>query len=713
MTAKAAAGTARRLVAALVTILAARAAAGSTAGSDQPPLRRKTPLLSRKDFQIRTPGFFDCTGPNFPPVWDEYFALVTSWEESMMANGAYMVHNDLFTLPDDLHDLSEKVAQMSHDLLETWFHLVMQAGGSGFDRVLRRRAPESDLEGVCYYGMAQCLWVRAFILEQQGKIDEAMLELGTAMALIGQDFRADYLDSTRWPVRGLEIYLSLQRKRLTKAPLGARVVNAPGELKVESFRPVTDFYAAAPDAKARPEHMNQVNVAAFGTHAALLSEPVSMLRGSLSDINVVAYWYISSCRRQDPMHHYHCWLNCMLLGDCVFKDYPDDLARRLLQLVDYSAEGVGDPAELGAEASMAGLLDLATQLWDTNVFLRRCNLIICTIPLVCSLLRSATPLPLLGYFAMWSFLNPMVPGIGEFTMMHFAEMGKNTHQNAFAFSNSLLADLGAAQTALRLPVVRPFGLYALRGHARFPNPFAMIDDNAGNLQNNVVIPRSWLAMETSFLFALAAFVDATLPTFPLNFTWVRGAAGRGANWENINMANFMPPATGEGLGALLKKDENIFLDSKRMLLYRAALFLPQAPNMLSFYELHSMHLPMFVPGWDWLFRLYRQQRWAKLGLRFRPPGQDRLMKPPLCDHNLLTEQAGNNTFASWIMLYDRHFEAGLPGVRPFESFPALLDGLLFTDFDKLREKMRQHNEATFAPTLAWYRTAALHLLGNA
>jgi len=233
--------------------------------------------------------------------------------------------------------------------------------------------------------------------------------------------------------------------------------------------------------------------------------------------------------------------------------------------------------------------------------------------------------------------------------MGLAEMTRNSGQNVFAVHCELLTELAAYQLGVQVPTVRPFGLYAYLGRTRdlFPNPFAAIDVNTGSFNSTVLVPRSWLAMETSFLHALRAFVEAVTPPFPLNFTVVRSYAN--SNSGDVNIA-VQPPPQGERLGELLNHDENVFVESNRVLQYRCGLFLPQLPNMLSFYEFHSMHLPLFIPGRDWLYRLFQQRRGIPASGNYVSTGVQRPMRPPLFNADIWST---HDTLAHWIFLYDR------------------------------------------------------------
>eukprot|EP00928_Gymnodinium_smaydae_P031318 TRINITY_DN23021_c0_g1_i1.p1 TRINITY_DN23021_c0_g1~~TRINITY_DN23021_c0_g1_i1.p1 ORF type:complete len:683 (-),score=75.32 TRINITY_DN23021_c0_g1_i1:231-2279(-) len=676
-------------------------------GRVSPALRWET--LPRHAFRVVTPSFLDCVGPSFSPIWDEYHTLSLEWAAYYRRHAV----NGQFFISPEKRDLVDRLALMTHSLITEWLPIVEAERGGGLDKVIHGIHPASSLRGVCYYGLIQCLWHRAqFIfltsdLQQPDGIrpNEALSELLSAMQLLGTDFRADYLASSRWPAESLEIHLSLQQQRLVMIPADQRPT-APPALGLDAKVPRDNFFTLG-DAESRLMSGDLV-VSAFGSHAALVSEPVTMVRLAFPEWKIRVNWFLRACRFRDPLHHYHCRLNCALLGECSFGG-REESDRHLLTLTDFAAEGVGEADEMPGDPTIPGLLAAARALWEGQPMLQQSSLIICTLPLVCTLLRAATPLPILGYFAMWAFLNPL-PGIGEWGMMHFAEMGMNSDQNAFAFSNSLLADLSAHQTGNRFPVVRPYGLYAYQFPAAgLPrNPFAQFDENTGRQHMNVVVPRSWLTMETSFLHMLLHFVEGVQPAFPLNFTVARSATSRSTAHPDIA---FTPPPEGERLADILARDENVFLDSRQMLLYRAAMFLPQAPNMLSFYEMHSMHLPMFIPRWDWLFRLYEQHRYAKPSFvdRSRDASASSFMQPPLCNHFIWTKDAGD-AFKQFMMLYDTHFEAKLPGVRTFESFPSLLDGLLFTDFGALRESMRAHNEESFKPAIRWYRSAILHLM---
>merc|ERR1712176_1203270 len=151
--------------------------------------------------------------------------------------------------------------------------------------------------------------------------------------------------------------------------------------------------------------------------------------------------------------------------------------------------------------------------------------------------------------------------------MHFAEMARDTSLNAFAVFNTLISDAASHQIGIRLPAVRPFGLYNFghRANSMFPNPFANLLSTVGSYNQSVLVPRSWLHMETSFLQALSHFVDAVEPTYPLNFTVVRSS-----KHGDINVAVNEHPRDARRLSDILKGPENVFIESSNVLLFRAA-----------------------------------------------------------------------------------------------------------------------------------------------
>merc|ERR1712110_1245281 len=150
----------------------------------------------------------------------------------------------------------------------------------------------------------------------------------------------------------------------------------------------------------------------------------------------------------------------------------------------------------------------------------------------------------------------------------------------------------------------------------------------------------------------------------LKWTVVRSSNPWGTN--DVNVA--VDPGAGEPLSDILAKDENVFIDPYHMRRFRAAVFLPHFPQQLTFYELHSMHLPIFIPGCAWLYRLYHQRSWALFydsKGRKAGGGRGHLMKPPLLNENALLF---DDTFAHWVVLYERRYALDLPGVHTFSSF---------------------------------------------
>merc|ERR1712187_505802 len=194
-------------------------------------------------------------------------------------------------------------------------------------------------------------------------------------------------------------------------------------------------------------------------------------------------------------------------------------------------------------------------------------------------------------------------------------------------------------------------------------------------------------METSFLQALSHFVDAVEPTYPLNFTVVRSS-----KHGDINVAVNEHPRDARRLSDILRGPENVFIESSNVLLFRAALYLPQQAYTMSLFEMHTMHLPMFVPSRDWLFRLYHQARFAS-GYFEEGHALDgtQMMRPPMFDTRIWRGKF-DDTLLYWIFLFDRRFHLELPGVHLFNNFPDLLYKLLYTDLVEVRESMRKHNE---------------------
>eukprot|EP00746_Dinoflagellata_sp_MGD_P035019 gnl/MRDRNA2_/MRDRNA2_183748_c0_seq1.p1 gnl/MRDRNA2_/MRDRNA2_183748_c0~~gnl/MRDRNA2_/MRDRNA2_183748_c0_seq1.p1 ORF type:complete len:335 (+),score=43.99 gnl/MRDRNA2_/MRDRNA2_183748_c0_seq1:119-1006(+) len=289
-------------------------------------------------------------------------------------------------------------------------------------------------------------------------------------------------------------------------------------------------------------------------------------------------------------------------------------------------------------------------------------------------------------------------------------MAKNSNQNVFSFSCQYLSDMAAIQNGVRLPIVRPFGMYVYTHYApaMFPNPFKTVDQSAGEFSRSIIVPRSLLAMTTSFLHALSAFADSMEPEFPFKFVAIRSTSKPLEG--DIDLA-VNPPIEGQKLKDVLKRDANVFIEMGQMLLYRAAIFLPQSPNMMSLYEFHTLHLPIFIPSCDWMYRLYHQRKWIppSTGRLLGTGGRTRRMKTPMTDEEVW---GTNDTYLLWVFLFDRRFETHMPGVGQFDNFAHLLKKLLYTDFVALRERMRKHNEENFKPILQWYRSAVLHLIGG-
>mmetsp|Transcript_58476 Transcript_58476/g.190707 ORF Transcript_58476/g.190707 Transcript_58476/m.190707 type:complete len:741 (+) Transcript_58476:232-2454(+) len=687
-------------------------------------LFRSSGLYRQGEFRINPIDFFDCSGPNFDPIWDKWYEAVVAWEEGLDGAISEGIDRPMFGA-GNMMEIGQKVANMSHILLEEWFHHVQAVEGRGLDKVIHRALAPSDLKGVCYYGLVQALWVRTqlIVLQPHSEQDlaEAMLELQTATEVLGEDGRADYLESTRWPMKALEIRMTLRTGQISKAPNFKDVrflANLETSLLGDGFvqmHPQINFYKHAPKELPEGSGMGILKISAFGQHLGLLSEPVSMLRAAVGEWKIVTNWFLAQCRWQDPMHHYMCRLACMLIGECAFYDDRDNLGRRILKYVDHVSEGsrLAPREELEEFSSITSLLDLTAQLWDENAQLQSSHLIVCTVPLLCSLLRSVCPLPMMGLFSMTHFSRAQV-GVGEWGMMHFAEMAKNTDQNVFATPALFLSEMSVLHIGVRLPTVRPFGFYNFRDVVKdlFPNPFAQLFEGTGSYPNSVIVPRSWAITETSFIKVLRYFVEGVTPNFPLNFTIIRTF---NSEKTDVNMARNPHPG-GEHLSDLMSREENVFVEGASMIKYRCALMVPQHPHIMTAYEIHSVNLPIFMPGPEWLPRILAQMRAGSRGPAdkvvlpggYKPNTRPRPMKPPFFTSGVVHVPPSISQF----VLFERKYSYGLPGIRFVHSMPDLLDGLLFDDLPARRELMRRHNEAELEPVMHWYRSAVLHLLSG-
>merc|ERR1712151_1401832 len=97
-----------------------------------------------------------------------------------------------------------------------------------------------------------------------------------------------------------------------------------------------------------------------------------------------------------------------------------------------------------------------------------------------------------------------------------------------------------------------------------------------------------------------------------------------------NIAINAHPSGSRRLSDIIRGPENVFIEASSVLFYRAAVYLPQQAYTMSLFEMHTMHLPMFLPGRDWLYRLYHQARFATGYFEETPEGY-RLMQPPIFD----------------------------------------------------------------------------------
>lgn len=175
--------------------------------------------FNRSVYELRVPDWIDCLGPGFSPMWEAFHELAMVWDRFVVSTAYKREGAAAVLLDQQLADVGEKLAEMSHDLLEFHFPHIRATDGTGLDQVVRGLMRPEELQGTCYYGFVYCLWIRAQMLmlhQTDIRVGEAILELQTAMSILGPDFRADHLDSSRWPIRGIDISESIEEEGIVR-----------------------------------------------------------------------------------------------------------------------------------------------------------------------------------------------------------------------------------------------------------------------------------------------------------------------------------------------------------------------------------------------------------------------------------------------------------------------------------------------------------------
>ena len=488
----------------------------------------------------------------------------------------------------------------------------------------------------------------------------------------------DFLESSSWPVRSIDVELNLELAKLDPPPRFVRFtgLREPRPPEVLARLPVHPLPPAAP---APPAARGPLRLAVFGVHGATSLDPATAIRAAWhayrgqGEGGVTMRFYGHPCPGFALTGYLCAWSEEMLpmygsLGD-------GGVAEVLLGMVDVSASH----AERPWDVQQAVALLAATHARDS--FLREADLWLCSGPAVlCSLLHGVVP------------AKPMI----IWHCRHLADGLMSLHNETrvallTSIRSMLVGSSGVAMVACEAfasiqeswqlglplcPVHRRLALYA--------EHFAWKANKPGGRPEQILVLRSMIWSKVPGLYfrtLLEAFVRENRAEFRYRFTFAADATD----------------------GKLLPYSE--------MALHRCAVLVPNDLTMAAFVEAFTMGIPIFLPTDVWLYRLQKAVPYGfmvhggQLPMESETESETKEYPPPFWQEK--TRQRASVLY--WLRTSDF---STWPHVQRFASIPELLDGVANADVRALSRAMRRWQVQGSAEVLPRWRGLVETLLGG-
>eukprot|EP00927_Polykrikos_kofoidii_P085870 TRINITY_DN9449_c0_g1_i2.p1 TRINITY_DN9449_c0_g1~~TRINITY_DN9449_c0_g1_i2.p1 ORF type:complete len:740 (+),score=94.55 TRINITY_DN9449_c0_g1_i2:389-2608(+) len=648
----------------------------------------------------------DCEGAPFDPAWASFRQRLPSRLRLSLGS---RITEPLASLASDLLDMAETVEYTQAVML--------------FGRALRGDAEAAaDLGGYCLYGVVAAYTTVAIHVAGDGNFGGLDLpptsasSLATAMVLLGKKLSMDFLEMSAWPVRSFDIVAAYAGWRNSRKELPKPMLPCFLSLHCD------DFVASAAADLTRGTSGDRAQIAAWpssivavGLHAATTLESVSALKGALADWNeVFQVQYAghpcpptSSERAVDGDDLRRCEQErCHLLGVC--NEAADPLADLFAGALDVGGNG---EEEVYRFAEVCAALKWSRRRLET---LRLADLIVCTFPtVVCVAIHKALPeKPMLLVFTA----NPL-----------FAAPGCKSN------AGSLLRDCETDEAREYLDILRSMlvgeeqpseGGDFVSGGSKRKGPIQALATYTAvaatvSFQTGVHVP---LAAKAARYLPMEAY-GSWQPVWANDVLVVRTRFLKtvfGANFRAILAAVIGDPPP---LNFVYQQEAANHLFFDELVVFRAAVILPEDLALQTFTEFYSMAMPIFVPDRNLACRLQLFVPWDTVmyaGSRFEPHARGvlqlkspidsaadvgfELMYPPWFDAGSVPYELERAAF--W---YEFSEYASYSGVQHFQSVPALIVGLVGTDLVSVSNDMRLFSAKLWRRTRQVYGTAAASL----
>ncbi|CAE8595634.1 unnamed protein product, partial [Polarella glacialis] len=411
-------------------------------------------------------------------------------------------------------------------------------------------------------------------------------------------------------------------------------------------------------ASAGEELPAKVKVWSLGLHATLAMEPETLW---LNYLPALAPFQVTveSVLAQNY---------CNAVGRCTTNTAIADLLNRHVVKSAIAMNGINKfphvPDPLGLQREF-----LAVARADEGI--READVLMCSEPPFFCLLFLELDKPIFGYFGnpFGAYLEPGGPQ--ETFYQAFREKLAADPRNAFACMSPYLSALVYWHSGIRLPIVQPLGLYTK----------ATYRPSLGH-----VLVTKTIFVQADLVYVLNEFVEAL----------AREEAGARIplkQWQS-NHTRFVH---------LKQLKDSSWQNWAR---HKAAVMLPYDPQLMTFYELYSMAVPLLVPD-EGLLPLFTRLGYTNLQeFEYRSPGWS---APESELAYQWTENAQLHELRWWSSLSDMG-GSQTPHLLRWGSVPELLWKLLGSDLDAVAAKMRRETELRLVRSTDFWCGAFLRAL---
>eukprot|EP00927_Polykrikos_kofoidii_P019708 TRINITY_DN19234_c0_g1_i1.p1 TRINITY_DN19234_c0_g1~~TRINITY_DN19234_c0_g1_i1.p1 ORF type:complete len:709 (+),score=94.07 TRINITY_DN19234_c0_g1_i1:38-2164(+) len=659
------------------------------------------------------PAFLECEGDEFEPEWSIFRrelslkaprvrGLGVDGEVVRLATKLLEAHGSLDNVQEQYMRFTERLAGASADEapLDSFCLYGLVAARFVVGRHIEMVKTYEEVIDAGGDAAAATTAVAALVRDEDRRMSKpAKAELGNALLLLAKKSKYDFMESTRWPVRVLDLLLVLQSTDMRLFRYYTEEFQLPCHLRLgcEQTRRQAE--------RNLRRHSNAEGVfrsiAAVGMHTTCTLEAVTALRDAAHEVAVAEFGSAPDVELRFgghpcPTHEgslHQCAMRCELLDACD-ESQDDALAEFIAFLVDVETFSEREYALTEAK-------DVFQALRPRLGKIASADMIVCTFPTVlCLLLHQAFPRTPLLYVAI---SNPLFAAPG---CVWREDSTVRDCQNAEAQSF-----LDAFRTAL---VGRTDsssedgpGTSMFSGVAAYAVTAALVYFQAGvwlplagKAGRYVPSSATWgLQRPEEVLLTRSRFFD---PSWGAHFLTVLRAT--------VDLHK--PPLT-----FVLQHEVGGLLSFEELASYRAAVILPQDLGLHKFTEHYAMAMPIWMPSRQWAYRLQMYVPWGMVsysgssttgaGDQLTSPEDDADSKlglhfPPW----FCSQRSPLNQVAYWYAFAE--FVA-YPHVQFFDSVPGLLVDLLTLDLFAMSAGMRRFRKRLWQTTRSVYAGVAKSL----